>query len=128
MSKSNCRILYVDDHDDSAEMIKLLLSPMGYDVRIARTMDEALELARSEQIDLYVLDKGLPDGSGVDLCKQLNELTPTVPCVVYSGDSYEVHRQEAVAAGAHAYITKPDVDELIKTVHRFLSENECATA
>jgi CheY-like chemotaxis protein len=128
MSKSNCRILYVDDHDDSAEMMKLLLSPMGYDVHIACTMDEALELARAEQFDLYVLDKRLPDGSGVDLCRQLNKLMPTVPCIFYSGDSYEVHREEAVAAGAAAYISKPDVNELIKTVQRFLSEGECATA
>lgn len=128
MSKSNCRILYVDDHDDSAEMMKLLLAPMNYEVVAAHTMDQALAFARTHQFDLYVLDKKLPDGSGVDLCKQLNKLTPTVPCIFYSGDSYEVHQQEAVAAGADAYILKPDVDELIKTVHRFLSENECAAA
>jgi len=128
MSKSKCRILYVDDHDDSAEMMKLLLTPMNYDVHIAHSMDQALARARTEQFDLYVLDKRLPDGSGVELCRQLNELTPQVPCIFYSGDSYEVHRLEAVAAGADAYIAKPDVDELIKTVHRLLSESECAAA
>jgi CheY-like chemotaxis protein len=125
MSKT-CRILYVDDHDDSAEMMKLLLAPMNYEVVIAYSMEEAIKLARAERFDLYVLDKRLPDGSGLELCRQLNKLTPTVPCIFYTGDSYEVHRQEAVAAGADAFISKPDVDELIRTVHRFLSESECA--
>jgi len=67
MSEPNCRILYVDDHDDSAEMLKLLLLPMNYEVHSARTVEEALRRARSEQFDLYVLDKRLPDGSGLEL-------------------------------------------------------------
>ena len=62
MSQPKCRILYVDDHDDSGEMMKLLLAPMNYDVHVARTIEEALRLARSEMFDLYVLDKRLPDG------------------------------------------------------------------
>jgi CheY-like chemotaxis protein len=128
MSQANCRILYVDDHDDTAEMLKLLLSPMNYEVHSARTIEEALQRAGTEQFDLYVLDKRLPDGSGLELCRQLNVLTPGVPCIFYSGDVYEVHRQEAAAAGATAYVSKPDVEGLIKTVHEFLSERECAAA
>jgi CheY-like chemotaxis protein len=80
-----------------------------------------------EQFDL-VLDKRLPDGSGTDLCRALNEITPGVPCILYSGDTYEIHRQEALAAGARAYVSKPDVDGLIETVHRLMSERECAAA
>jgi CheY-like chemotaxis protein len=128
MSQPKCRILYVDDHDDSAEMMKLLLAPMNYDVQAARTIEEALQLARSEMFDLYVLDKRLPDGSGIELCRQLNTLTPGVPCIFYSGDAYEIHRQEAAAAGAHAYISKPDVESLIETVHTFLAGRDCAVA
>ena len=128
MSQPNCRILYVDDHDDSAEMLKLLLLPMNYEVHSASTVEEALRRARTEQFDLYVLDKRLPDGSGVELCKELNMLTPGVPCIFYSGDAYEVQRQEAVAAGATAFVSKPDVESLIKTVHHFLAERECAAA
>lgn len=128
MSQPNCRILYVDDHDDSAEMLKLLLAPMNYEVHSARTIEEALQRARTEQFDLYVLDKRLPDGSGLELCRQLNVLTPGVPCIFYTGDAYEVHRQEAVAAGATAFISKPDVEGLIRKVHEFLAERECAAA
>ena len=128
MSEPKCRILYVDDHEDSAEMFRLLVSSADYEVQTAHTIAEAVELAKSGNFDLYVLDKHLPDGSGTDLCVLLNALTPGVPCIFYSGDTYEIHRQEAMAAGAHAYVPKPDVEALIDTVHRLLSKRECAAA
>ena len=128
MSTAKCRILYVDDHDDSAAMLKLLLAPLDYEVVAAHSVEQALELARTQQFDLYVLDKRLPDGSGLELCKRLTKMSPSVACIFYSGDAYEVHRQEAAAAGAAAYVAKPDVDALIETVQKFLGESECATA
>jgi two-component system response regulator PilR (NtrC family) len=118
----------VDDHDDSAAMLKLLLAPLDYEVVAAHSVEQALELARTQQFDLYVLDKRLPDGSGLELCKRLTKMSPSVACIFYSGDAYEVHRQEAAAAGAAAYVAKPDVDALIETVQKFLGESECATA
>jgi len=128
MSMSNCRILYVDDHEDSAEMLKLMLSSEDYEVQIAASLEEALAKAPAEQFDLYILDKRLPDGSGTDLCRKLNLVTPGVPCIFYTGDTYEIHRQEALVAGARAYVPKPDVEALIDTVHRLMSERECAAA
>ena len=128
MTKSKCRILYVDDHEDSAEMLKLMLAAEDYEVHIAQSFEEALDKAQTESFDLYVLDKRLPDGSGTDLCRMLNDVTPGVPCIFYSGDGYEMHRQEALAAGARAYVSKPDFEELIQTVQRLMSERECAAA
>ena len=126
MSKTRCRILYVDDHEDSAEMLKLMLSAEDYEVHIAQSLEEAFAKAQTQEFDLYVLDKRLPDGSGTDLCRMLNNIAPGVPCIFYTGDAYEMHRQEAFAAGARAYVPKPDVDELIQTVHRLMSERGCA--
>jgi CheY-like chemotaxis protein len=128
MSQPKCRILYVDDHEDSAEMFRLLLSSPDYEVQTAQTVERALELAKSQSFDLYVLDKRLPDGSGTDLCATLSALTPGVPCIFYSGDAFEFHRQEALAAGARAYVHKPDIDGLIENVHKLLDERECAAA
>ena len=125
---AKCRVLYVDDHEDSAFMFKQLLSLSDYEVSVAATMELALTLAKGEEFDLYVLDKRLPDGTGVDLCRQLSQITPGVPVIFYSGDVYELHRQEALMAGARAYVTKPGIDKLIDTVHQLLSERECATA
>ena len=81
-----------------------------------------------DDFDLYVLDKRLPDGSGLELCENLAKLTPGVPCVFYTGDAYEIHRQQAIAAGAAAFVAKPNIDGLIDAVHKVLVESECATA
>jgi two-component system response regulator PilR (NtrC family) len=128
MSEIKCRVLCIDDHDDTSEMLKLLLVQEDYEVLTAATVQEALALARTQAFDLYVLDKHLPDGSGLDLCAKLHEVTPGVPCIFYSGDAYAVHRTQAMAAGANAYVAKPDIDGLIESVHKLLADRECATA
>jgi len=109
-------------------MLKLLLIQEDYEVMTAVTMQEALQLATEHEFDLYVFDKHLPDGNGIDLCGKFNEITPGVPCIVYSGDAYDVHRSEALAAGVDAYVAKPDIDGLIDNVRRILSQRECAAA
>jgi CheY-like chemotaxis protein len=126
LSEPKCRILCVDDHFDTSEMLQVLLSDEDYEVQTAATIEEACQLATTVEFDLYVLDKRLPDGTGLALCETLNELTPSVPCIFYTGDAYEIHRHEAMAAGATAYVAKPDVDGLISTVHELLREKECA--
>ncbi len=126
MSQVKCRILCIDDHEDTSEMLKLILSHEDYEVMTASTIDEALQLSKSHEFDLYVFDKHLPDGSGLELCTKLIANTPGVPCIFYTGDAYDIHRSEALAAGADAYVAKPDVEGLIESVHRLLSERECA--
>ena len=128
MSKTKCRVLCVDDHRDTSEMLKLILSEEDYEVQTAARIEEAIQLSATGNFDLYVLDKRLPDGSGIELCSTLNQLTPGVPCIVYTGDAYEMHRQEAIEAGATAFVAKPDVDGLIDAVHKLLAEQDCATA
>ena len=128
MANTPCRILCVDDHADTSEMLQHLLSNGEVEVVTARSMEEALKLARSESFDLYVLDKRLPDGSGIELCRKLTSITPNVPCMFYTGDAYEVHRRQALEAGADDYVAKPDIDRLIESVQKFLSDRECATA
>lgn len=128
MTQEKCRILCVDDHDDTSEMLRLLLTGPAYDVRTARTMEEALGMAGAHEFDLFVLDKRLPDGTGLELCKKLQLLSPGVPCIFYTGDTYETHREEALLAGADAYVAKPDLDNLIKTVEDLLDERECPSA
>lgn len=128
MPHTKCRILFIDDHEDASEMMKLILSNEDYEVVTAVTIVEALEQATESEFDLYVLDRNLPDGSGLELCQKLTQLTPNVPCIFYSGDAYAIHRSEALAAGAQDYIAKPDIDRLIQKVNQVLSENECAAA
>lgn len=109
-------------------MLTHLLGQSDYQVVTASCMTNALNLISREKFDLYVLDKRLPDGSGLDLCRRLNEATPGVPIIFYSGDAYELHRQEGLKAGANAYVTKPNIDELIDKVHQCLADAECSAA
>ena len=128
MTDPKCRVLCVDDHRDTSDMLQMLLSEEDYEVHIAGTMQEACSMALDTQYDLYVLDKRLPDGSGLQLCETLQKLTPSIPCIFYTGDAYEMHRREAIEAGAAAFVAKPDIEGLINAVHQLLSEKECAAA
>jgi CheY-like chemotaxis protein len=128
MPQPKCRVLCIDDHEDTSEMLQLLLAQEDYEVAIAVTIEEALRLATASAFDLYVLDRRLPDGSGLELCSRLCEVTPDVPCIFYSGDAYDIHRAQAIAAGAEDFIAKPDIDALIESVHKLLAERECAAA
>jgi len=109
-------------------MLQMLLSEENYKVHTAATLEEACRMAADTQYDLYVLDKRLPDGTGVELCEKLMTITPAVPCIFYTGDAYEIHRREALAAGAAAFVAKPDIEGLINAVHDLLANSECATA
>src|SRR5215472_6581590 len=127
MSETKCRILCVDDHADTAEMLGMLLSQEDYEVTTCTSMEEAMALTATRDFDLYVLDRRLPNGSGMELCQMLLSVKPSVPCIFYSGDAYSLHRTEAFAAGAAAYVPKPDIEGLIAAVHRLLAEQECAS-
>jgi CheY-like chemotaxis protein len=128
VTKPQCRVLCVDDHHDTSEMLQMLLAEEDYVVHTAATMQEACSLAMKTSYDLYVLDKRLPDGTGVELCETLQKLTPSVPCIFYTGDAYEIHRREAFEAGASAFVAKPDIEGLINAVHQLLAEKECTAA
>ena len=128
MPNSKCCVLCVDDHRDTSEMLQMLLSEEDYEVHTAATMEEACKMAGETHYDLYVLDKRLPDGTGIELCETLMTISPNVPCIFYTGDAYEIHRREAFAAGASAFVAKPDVEGLINAVHQLLAGSECATA
>jgi CheY-like chemotaxis protein len=126
--ETKCCVLCVDDHRDTSEMLQMLLSEENYQVHIAATMQEACSMAAKTKYDLYVLDKRLPDGTGVELCGTLQKISPSIPCIFYTGDAYEIHRREALEAGAAAFVAKPDIEGLIDAVHHLLSNKECATA
>ena len=128
MTEPKCRVLCVDDHRDTSDMLQMLLSEEDYVVHTAGTMQEACSMALDTEYDLYVLDKRLPDGTGLQLCETLQKLTPSIPCIFYTGDAYEMHRREAFDAGAAAFVAKPDIEGLINAVHQLLSQRECAAA
>ena len=122
MKSSIGHILYVEDDQDTRELVTYVLATSNYEVVAAANYDAALLLARTKDFDLYLIDNWMSGGSGIDLCKQLREFSPLTPILFYSGAAYERDKQQAFAAGAQAYLVKPaENNELIAEVFRIIS-------
>ncbi|MBI2755288.1 MAG: response regulator transcription factor [Chloroflexi bacterium] len=107
------RILVVDDEPQIRRALRLALRTRGYSVLEAATGEEALDLAAAELPDALILDLGLPDLDGVEVCQRLREWTrvPVVMLTVVDDDEAKVR---ALDAGADDYITKPfSIPELL---------------
>lgn len=115
------RILYVEDDLDTCDLLTILL--FDYELIVARTVAEGLNLARNHYFDLYLLDNWLPDGVGATLCRQIRAFDPHTPVVFYSAVVTDVAQQEAITAGAQAYVRKPgSIEELEQTIARVIKE------
>ena len=101
------RVLYIEDHDDTRELVTLVLEQRSYEVVSGSTIKSGVTLASSQKFDLYLLDSWLPDGSGLDLCRQIREFDQDTPILFYSAAAYEIDRAEAIESGAQAYLIKP---------------------
>jgi DNA-binding response OmpR family regulator len=116
-------ILYTEDHADTRELVSFVLTSCNCKVTLADSDDKALDLARTNQFDLYLIDNWIAGGSGIELCKKLREFDPVTPVLFYSGAAYDSDKQEAFASGAQGYLTKPvDNDELVEAVFRLISK------
>ena len=106
MSSKN-KILLVEDHEDTRDLMVLLLSQLNYDVVTTTTVAGALSLAESFNFDLFVLDSLLSDGTGTELCRQIRQHDATTPILFYSARAFDEDRDEALSAGAQKYLVKP---------------------
>lgn len=103
---SDPRVLVVDDEPQIRRALRVALRANGYSVVEAETGEEALDAAATSRPDIIVLDLGLPDADGVDVCRRLREWTHT-PVVVLSVRGDEEAKVRALDEGADDYVTKP---------------------
>jgi len=103
------RILVVDDEADQVEALSYRLRKLGYDAATASSGEQALESATSVVPDLILLDLGLPDLNGFDVCQQLgdNAATCGVPVIILSGMETDDVVRRARSAGCAYYLRKP---------------------
>jgi two-component system KDP operon response regulator KdpE len=99
-------ILLVEDDPSTAAVVADALSARGYRVTAAATGQSALDTAGTDRPDIVVLDLGLPDLDGIDVCRHLRTWS-TNPIVVLSADGAEDRKIAALDAGADDYVTKP---------------------
>src|SRR5215210_818208 len=105
MSRPRRRILLVEDETSITEPLAEALRGEGFDTEIAGTVAQALELARRDP-DLVLLDVMLPDGSGLDVCRELRR-TSQVPIIMLTARGEESDRIVGLELGADDYIVKP---------------------
>jgi two-component system, OmpR family, KDP operon response regulator KdpE len=107
------RVLVVDDEPQILRALRINLRVREYQVDVAATGTEALEMAGRHPPDLVILDLGLPDLDGVEVIQGLRGWTKA-PIIVLSGRADSTDKVEALDAGADDYITKPfGVEELM---------------
>ena len=120
------KILVIEDEPDIRKTLEYNLSREGYDVAVCGTLQEANKLLEPS-LSLLVLDLMLPDGSGLDLCREIkkNSLLSNIPIIILTAKDDEVDRVVGFELGADDYVTKPfSVRELILRVKAVLKRGE----
>jgi two-component system KDP operon response regulator KdpE len=120
----SARILVVDDEPNILGTLAPLLRSRGYEVFTVMTGRAAIESVDRDKPDLVILDLGLPDMDGVDVCRTIRE-SLTIPIVVLSARGAENDKVRALDSGADDYVTKPfGVEELVARVRASLRRRD----
>jgi two-component system CheB/CheR fusion protein len=101
------RILMVEDHADTARIMRWLLTADGHAVKWAGDVAAALKLAAEHEFDLLLSDLGLPDGTGADLMRTLRQQGSTLPGIVLSGYGQDQDIARSRDAGFATHLVKP---------------------
>lgn len=112
-------VLVIDDDSDFQDLLTEILEHEGYEVDRTGSMAGAYTHLEGRTPDLVILDICLPDGDGLEFCRQFttNESTSEVPVLLLSGRTGLESRVKGFLNGAMKYITKPfDMDYLVETV------------
>jgi two-component system phosphate regulon response regulator PhoB len=130
-ARVKAKILVVDDEPDALELIGFNLKSAGFDVLTADDGEAALQLARTHQPDLVLLDLMLPEVDGLEVCKILRRdpATSAVPIIMVTAKAAEMDRVLGLELGADDYVTKPfSPRELVLRVKNLLRRRHAAEA
>jgi two-component system KDP operon response regulator KdpE len=109
-------ILVIDDEPQIQRAIRTILTEKGFRVTTASRGEEGLTLAATNEPDIVILDLGLPDMDGVEVCARLREWTQC-PIIILSVRDSERDKVSALDTGADDYLTKPfGIEELLARV------------
>ena len=123
--RKSVRVLVVDDHVDSADIIATMLDARGHITCVAYNAEQALELALSFEPDVALLDLSLGGHSGYDLAEAFRSHISLRGCrfVAVTGHAEEIARRRSEAAGFYRHLAKPiEMDALLEAV---AGEEEC---
>jgi two-component system, NtrC family, response regulator AtoC len=123
--KERAKILLVEDEDLSRDSLIRLLKMTGFNVRGAANGKLALSFLSHEQFDIIITDLFLPDINGIDILKQVKELSPFTEVILITGHASAETAVKAMKEGAFDYVTKPlSFDELSITISKALEKRQ----
>src|SRR5882672_5048724 len=111
------RILLIEDDENIASSLQLVLGNEGYEVVVNKRGDDGLALAQKESFDLVLTDLKLPGLNGLELIRQLHSTQPRLPIILMTAHGTSETAIEATKFGAYDYLVKPfEMDELLEVV------------
>ena len=123
-SNARLRALCVDESEECRDMLSMALKFWRIDASAVATATEALSLIQTERFDLYLLDVRLPDLDGFELCRRMRDFDPHTPILFFASAPYEADKKRGIAAGANDYVTKPNMDVLLRTIPYYVTPKE----
>lgn len=121
MDHRGLRILLVEDHENTRQVLSRLLTKSGHSIKSAESVQAAMALAEDHEFDLIISDLGLPDGSGLELMPALKRRYG-LKGIAVSGYGREEDLQKSRSAGFSAHLIKPlNFHDLERTVSRVIS-------
>jgi two-component system response regulator PilR (NtrC family) len=121
------RLLVVDDEPDLRTLYELTLLREGYDIETAGTVEDAVALLQAHNYSAVITDMRLPDGTGLDILRKLEELARPEKAIVITAYGSAENAVSALKAGAYDYLTKPvDLKQFRSVVASALSDRSGA--
>ena len=123
------KLLIVDDEPAIRWALRRTLQNMNFEIEEAETGEQAVALIRTIRFDAVLLDVGMPGMSGIDTCREIRKLMPTLGIVMLTVKSAEEDKVRALDAGADDYVTKPfHIRELAARLRAAVRRSQAADA
>ena len=128
MTKTNKRLLVVDDDEQIRELLTFDIAQSGYVVDSAKDGEEGLKKALENNYDLILLDVMMPKMNGYDVCKNIRLVKPSVPILMLTAKGTINDKTEGFDCGVDDYLVKPfDVQEVLLHIRALLRRSETVT-
>ena len=116
--------LCIDSDEQTCSVMATLLSELGYNLAHCTSLEEGLNLVRTRQFDLLLLDWQLKDGTGLELCQMIRTFNTETPILFYSDSGNESDIQKAMSVGAQGYVAKPvEVVNLLQIISHYTADD-----
>jgi DNA-binding response OmpR family regulator len=123
MAEKSRQVLFVEDTADTRDLVEFSLQTEGFTVVTAQTADEGLQMARTQPFGLIILDIGLPDKDGLQLCREIRRFDKQTPILFYTAFGELLDQDEAAKAGAQGTLRKPEDTARLGEAARKLIDN-----